>query len=124
MKHIFFLFALLVSTISFSQELKFPGSSLSITPASEEWDFIDTKEANEMLIHTFKRAPIIDSQERQIVANVSIIQESTNGLDVVTYSAAKRSSMPAFDVEKVFIPKDIKMKYKNGIGYLATYSDQ
>jgi hypothetical protein len=51
-----------------------------------------------------------------------LITENNQGMDVVMYSALKRGEMP-FDVEKVFIPKDIKMEYKNAICYLGTYSD-
>ena len=113
---------MLISSVAFGQTTKIEPAKLHITMPNQEWGLADTQTNGEMQIYFFKRTAIVDSQLRNVIPNISIITEPNNGLDVVTYSAMKRSSMP-FEITEIFIPKDIKMKYKNGIGYKGTYND-
>ena len=113
-----------ISTQLYSQEILIPGTNLKVEMPNDKWSLTNTQDNNTMTIYYYKREPIEDSLGRQVIPNISIIKESNSGMDVVTYSAMKRSQMPAIDIEKIFIPKDIKMKYKNGIGYLGYYSDK
>lgn len=89
----------------------------------EKWTHAGDQENEQLKMSSFKRDPIQDSEGRGIIANIALISEANQGMDVVTYSAVKRGEMPNFDVLEVFIPKDWKMKYKNGIGYKGKYTD-
>ncbi|MCB0497216.1 MAG: hypothetical protein KDC79_13840 [Cyclobacteriaceae bacterium] len=111
------------STFAIAQPNKIAHSKLVIDFPNDEWSFKGEQTSGNTTIQFFKRTPIVDSLQRSVIANISILTETDVSQDVVTYSAIKRVETP-FDVENVFIPKDIKMKYKNGIGYKGTYSDK
>lgn len=125
MKNYYLLLILLLTcTFSVAQPISIPDTNLTIEMPNEKWELVDTQSSESMEVYYYKREPIEDSKGRQIIPNISIIVEDNEGLDVVTYSAAKRIQMPPLDIMQVYIPKDIKMKYKNGIGYKAGYSDK
>ncbi|HBH25757.1 MAG TPA: hypothetical protein DDY13_20375 [Cytophagales bacterium] len=124
MKNLLFtLTMIMVHSFIFGQTTKIEGTKLHITMPNPEWELTNTQENGDILVYYFKRTPIIDSQQRKVIPNISIIVEENDGLDVVTYSIMKRNSMP-FDVTDTFIPKDIEMKYKNAIIYRGSYNDE
>ena len=120
-KFLFLFFT--ASALNSVAQYKIDRTDLEFQLPNEEWTFSGEQTYGDKVIQVYKRTSIVDSQQRNVIANISIITESNQEMDVVTYSALKRGEMP-FDVEKVFIPKDIKMKYKNAICYLGTYTDK
>lgn len=114
---------LLINFLALGQTAKISKTKLEFDIPNDKWAFIEDKSNDLQTIQFFKRTPIVDEQQRHVIASIAIITEANVSYDVVTYSALKRSEMP-IDIEEVFIPKDIKMKYKNGICYKGIYEDK
>jgi hypothetical protein len=88
------------------------------------WHLQPRQEKNGYIIYTFKRDPIVDSANRSIIPNVSIVIEKVEAkTDVVTYSVIKRAS-GSFDVDKMFIHGDGIIDFVNAVGYKGSYEDQ
>jgi hypothetical protein len=96
-------------------KLEIPSSIYHLRPRQEQNGFI---------IYTFKRDPIRDSSERNIIPNVAVVIENVDPkMDVVTYSVNKRGNA-AFDVDKMFIHGDGIIDFVNAVGYQGSYIDQ
>jgi hypothetical protein len=107
----------------YSQEI-ITSAKLTINLPNDKWSLNNKTDQNGTQVYIFKREPIIDSIGRQIIPNIAVIVEDIDpNLDVVTYSAFKRSKTP-FNVLKVFIHGDGYIDFKNAIGYKGTYTDR
>jgi len=97
---------------------------ISIDLANDAWS-LDTKQNQSgTIVYWFKRQPVEDSQGRQVIPNIAVlIEEVGDDVDVVTYTAMKRSRV-AFDVQEVFTHEGGRMTFKNAIGYKGTYTDR
>jgi hypothetical protein len=116
------IFTLNIFTL-FGQEF-IEEAKISLNLPNEKWELKDKVDQNGMQIYFFKREPIVDSIGREVIPNISVIVEGVNkNLDVVTYSAMKRSKVN-FDVIDVFIRDDGVIDFKNAIGYKGKYVDQ
>lgn len=124
MKNLLLFILLFLGTFQLlAQSFLINETKLAIEMPNEDWKLADTQTNGDKKVYYFKRTPITDSQNRQVIPNISIIVESNQGMDVVTYSAMKRIEMP-FEVLEVFIPANINMEYENAIGYKGVYDDK
>lgn len=99
-------------------------AKISIKLPNDSWELKNKVDQNGIQVYFFKREPIIDSIGREVIPNISIIVEDVNNnLDVVTYSALKRSQVK-FKVIEVFIHEDELIDFKNAVGYKGKYNDQ
>ncbi len=100
-------------------------AKISFELPSKDWHLVARQESGNMLIYFYKRAPITDSAGRNVIPNISFILEDVDEeMDVVTYSAMKRSNVP-FEVQDVFTHNDKSrdLKFKNAVGYFGKYND-
>ena len=76
-----------------------------------------------MIIYVFKRDPVLDSSNRNVIPNAAVIIEKIDPkTDVVTYSVNKRAN-GFFDVIQMFTHEDGTINYLNAVGYKGTYTD-
>jgi len=116
------LISLGIKTDTLTENLK--EANIKIDLANDSWFLADKQETRGMTIYFFKRKPIEDNEGRQIIPNISIIIEDVEkNLDVVTYSALKRSKVN-FKVREVFTHDNGTIKYENAIGYKGSYVDK
>jgi hypothetical protein len=121
-KTLFTLFIFFITFGAFAQET-IKEAKISMSLPNEKWTLNQKADQNGTQAYIYKREPVIDSLGRRIIPNLAIIVEDIeSNLDVVTYSALKRSKTP-FKVSKVFIQGDGPIEFKNAIGYLGSYTD-
>jgi hypothetical protein len=100
-----------------------PEAGLQLELPSPEWAKPDQKTVGDMIIYSGKRAPITDSLNRGIVANVSILIEKVEpGLRAKAYSASRRAQVP-FDIQKTLNAKTGRLKMLNAIAHFGSYKD-
>ena len=103
---------------------QFKEANVTLNIPNSHWHLQPKQEKNGFVIYVFKRDPILDSSNRNIIPNAAIIIEKIDPkIDVVTFSVNKRSN-GAFDVTKVFSHEDGTIHYLNAVGYEGTYTDQ
>ena len=124
MKFIFTLiFSVFLQFSIYSQGFKVSQTKLEFDLPNSEWALKEELTRGNQTYQFFKRTPIIDEQEREVIPNITIIVEPEVSYDVVTYSALKRGEMP-IEIEAMSIPTDHEMKYENGLIYKGTYKDK
>lgn len=96
-------------------------AKIKIDLPNSEWFLADKVEKNDLVVYMFKREPIEDKEQRQIIPNIAVIVEDVDeNLDVIRYSVIKRSQTP-FDVDEVITPQSGKILFTNAIGYRGHY---
>ncbi len=121
---ILFFSAVMFVAIAQTQEIK--EASIQFELPSSVWKFNGTENNNKTTAHYYKRAPIIDSMNREVFASFAFVTEPVGRkMDLVSYSLAKRMAVP-FDVIEVFTFNDKPdlLNYKYAIGYKGTYTDK
>ena len=113
----------LLSAGVYAQDNAIENYGITLKMPDTNWSLAETQSTDDLAVFYYKRLPIQDQQGRQVVPNISIITENIEEMDVVTYSAVKRLSMP-FDVSEVWLPADKEISYSNGIIYKGNYTDQ
>ena len=104
-----------------SYYLEEPSISLDL-PASV-WHQPLRQETNRLVVYIFKREPVKDPDNRQVIPNIAVITETIpEESDVVTYSIQKKLKTP-FDIDEVFTHDDGWITYLNAIGYKGSYID-
>jgi hypothetical protein len=124
MKQFLILLLIVISLqIAYGKEL-INEASISIVLPNKKWELKDKQNTNGMNVYYFKREPIKDSLDRDVIPNISIIVEKINdSLDIVSYSILKRMKVN-YNVDKVFIHDDGINNFVNAIGYKGSYTDQ
>ena len=101
----------------------FKEANLKLAIPNSHWHLQPREEKNGFVIYVFKRDPIQDSANRNIIPNAAVVIEKIDPkMDVISYSMNKRATA-AFDVTKVFSHEDGTITYLNAVGYQGTYSD-
>jgi hypothetical protein len=119
------LFCLCCSVELYAQDsvYTFKEANIKLNMPNAHWRLRPKEEKNGFVIYVFKRDPIMDSSNRNIIPNAAVVIEKINPkMDVITYSMYKRTNA-AFDVTKVFSHEDGTINYLNAVGYQGTYSD-
>ena len=81
-------------------------AKIRIDLPNASWSLSDKRSEGDMSVYIFKREPVIDADGRQIIPNIAVIvEEVEKDLDVVEYTALKRSKV-SFEVEKVYTSHD------------------
>jgi len=102
----------------------FSEANIKLNIPNSHWHLQPKQVKNGFTVYVFKRDPIVDSFNRNIIPNVAVVIEKIDPkMDVITYSINKRTNA-AFDVTKVFSHEDGTITFLNAVGYQGTYSDQ
>lgn len=125
------LFAILLSLLHviFAQNEKvstilIKEAGIYIDLPNPAWKNTSRDENNGRIVYWFKREPITDGQDKQIIPNIGIIIEDIDDkTDVITYSIGKRGQTP-FDVVGTFIHGDGEINFRNAVGYKGIYKDK
>jgi hypothetical protein len=125
MKYICFFSLLIVIPLSYvNAQESIKEARIQFELPNEHWKFIERQEHENTILYTYKRDYILDSENRKIDPQISFILEPVDStIDVILYSAYKRSKIP-FDVVKVFSHEDGTMKFAYGVGYQGKYEDR
>jgi hypothetical protein len=124
MKKLVFSLILVLNILTLSGQEYIEEAKISLNLPNEKWELKDKVNQNGMQIYFFKREPVVDSIGREVIPNISVIVEDVDkNLDVVTYSAMKRSKVN-FEVLDVFTQDEGLIDIKNAIGYKGKYVDQ
>ena len=98
-------------------------AKIKIDLPNDSWALANRSENKGMIIYSYKRKPVDDSEGRHIIPNMAVIIEDVEKkVDAVKYSALKRSQVK-FDVSEVFTHGKGPIKFVNAIGYKGTYTD-
>ena len=102
----------------------FKEAHIKLNIPNSHWHLQPREEKNGFIIYVFKRDPIKDSSNRNIIANAAVVIEKIDPqTDVVTYSINKRAA-GAFRVIEMFTHEDGKITYLNAVGYKGSYIDK
>ena len=100
-----------------------PEAKIMIDLPNNSWHMASKETNNGVTVYFFKRDPITDSLKRIIIPNIDIIVEKVDEkADIVTWSITKRANMP-LDVDKMFLPGEGLINFKNAVGYKGKYTD-
>lgn len=100
----------------------FKEANIKLNIPNSHWHLQPKQEQNGFIIYVFKRDPVLDSSNRNIIPNAAVIIESISPkTDVVTYSTNKRAGA-AFEVTQMFIHDDGIIDFLNAVGYKGTYA--
>lgn len=101
----------------------FKEAHIKLNIPNSHWHLQPRQEKNGMIIYVFKRDPVLDSSNRNVIPNAAVIIEKIDPkTDVVTYSVNKRAN-GFFDVIQMFTHEDGTINYLNAVGYKGTYTD-
>lgn len=101
----------------------FKEANIKLTIPNSHWHLQPRQEQNGFIIYVFKRDPIVDSSNRDIIPNVGVVIEKINQkTDIITYSVNKRAN-GFFSVIQMFAHEDGIIDYINAVGYKGTYTD-
>ncbi len=99
-------------------------AKIKIDLPNDEWFLAKKAEDNGLVVYMFKRNPIEDNEQREIIPNIAVIIEDIDkDQDVIKYSVIKRMEMP-FEVDEAFIHESGKIQFVNAMGYRGHYSDK
>lgn len=102
----------------------FKEAHLMLNIPNSHWHLQPKQDKNGFIIYVFKRDPILDSADRNVIPNVGVVIEKIDSnTDIVTYSVNKRAS-GFFSVAKMFTHEEGTIDYINAVGYKGTYIDQ
>ena len=102
----------------------FKEGNIKLTIPNAHWHLQPRQEQNGFIVYVFKRDPIVDSSNRNIIPNFAVVIEKIDPkMDLVTYSVNKRGNA-AFTVTKMFIDKDAIINFTNAIAYKGVYIDK
>jgi len=125
MKFIIIIFLLNVFPVCYGQTQKIEQAALQFELPNDKWSLLKTQEANSKFIYFYKREPITDKNGNQVVPNISfIVEDVSDSIDVVTFSAFKRLKTP-FDVIEVFSAgsNDKRINYGAAVCYKGKYKE-
>ena len=101
----------------------FKEGHLMLNIPNSHWHLQPKQDRNGFVIYVFKRDPILDSADRNIIPNAAVVIEKIDSnTDLVTYSVNKRSR-GFFSVTDMFNHEDGTINYINAVGYKGTYID-
>jgi len=99
-------------------------AKISIDLPNHRWALNSKQVHKGMTLYNYKREPIKDSQDRNVIPNISVITEKVDKkLDVVIYYAYKRFNLP-LDVDSIFIHESGIIDFKKAIGFIGRYQDE
>jgi hypothetical protein len=102
----------------------FKEARIKLSIPKSHWHLQPKQEKNGYIIYVFKRDPILDSSNRNIIPNAAVIIEKVDPkTDVVTYSVNKRANN-GFSVMEMILPSEGRIDYANAVGYKGTYTDE
>ncbi len=91
---------------------------------NDNWQLISKDDKNNLQVYYYKRNPILDSANRKVIANISVVVEDVpSDTDVVSFSVVKRGSAP-FEVLDMFNYENGPLQIKNAIGWKGRYRDK
>ena len=139
MKHTLLFFSLIVCSVFCNgQQDTIKAANLIFERPNSKWFLKEIKDTNGWTIYSYKREPIIDSEGRYVIPNISFMVEKipdTINIDVIKYSVYRRGLFPAKTIG-MFTgegensgPKyentlsSPKMQYKNTVGFIGVYKD-
>jgi hypothetical protein len=101
----------------------FKEAHIMLNIPNSHWHLQPKQDKNGFVIYVFKRDPILDSADRNIIPNAAVVIEKIDSnTDIVTYSVNKRSR-GFFSVTDMFNHEDGTINYINAVGYKGTYID-
>lgn len=119
---LFAFIALAFKADDLTQDLK--EAKIKMDLPNDSWSLADKKNERNMAVYIYKRQPIEDAEGRQIIPNIAVIIEDVEkDLDVIAYTALKRSKV-SFEVLKVYTHHEGQIAYENAIGYKGKYTDK
>jgi hypothetical protein len=102
----------------------FREANIKLNIPNSHWHLQPKQVKNRYTIYVFKRDPILDSSNRNIIPNAAVVIENIDPkTDIVTYSVNKRAN-GAFSVKEMFTHEDGTINYLNAVAYKGTYTDQ
>ncbi|HEY3874884.1 MAG TPA: hypothetical protein VGM92_05375 [Candidatus Kapabacteria bacterium] len=111
--------------VAYAQTQKLPKTKLAFDLPGADWSLADSmKTKTGMRIYSYKRAPITDSEGRNIIPNIAcLIEKVPKETDIVEYSAEKRGQVP-FDVKEVYSSLDSNavIHHPYAVAYKGTYT--
>jgi len=125
MRILFTTFLVLVFSLKCISQEKIKEAQISFQKPNEKWELKGKQNENEFTIYFYKREPIADKDNRQIIPNISFVIENlpNDSIDVINFSLQKRINAP-FEVKEAFIHDDGRIDFENAIAYKAIYKDK
>ena len=120
-----FFFVLFHSGKAFSADsvYVFKEAHIKLNIPNSHWHLQPMQEKNGFTVYVFKRDPVLDSSNRNIIPNAAVVIEKISPkTDVVTFSVNKRANA-AFSVTKMYTYEDRTINYRNAVACKGAYTD-